>query len=353
MKAKQKKAQAPLKFTVKNLGSVKKGTFTQKPLTVFCGPNNSGKTWAMYALHAFHSLSKGRKPMSLKKLNTVLDNSLDAYFNVPDELLDGVTFHCNCPGAQWSEYTKNHASSNVLLMPAERNDLHLLFRELKAITQRYAQPITDYMDWLNALTDSRRKASRSAFHKEATLLQKELAQGTYHLNRRTGDIGYKPSGKRGMTTHTIDLHATSGIVKGLFGLWLYLECQAKAGDTLMIAEPELNIHPSNQIPMAHMLARLANAGINIVISTHSDYIVREFNNLIMLSEDSTGRLRKELGYQEAAILQPEQVCAYLFDNNTIEEFKYTKGQGIAVTTFDEVIETQNESNNEIYHGLQQ
>ena len=44
-----------LTFRVENLGSVHQGEFTQKPLTLFCGPNNSGKTWTMYLLYQFYS----------------------------------------------------------------------------------------------------------------------------------------------------------------------------------------------------------------------------------------------------------------------------------------------------------
>ena len=43
-----------LKFTVEKLGSINSGEFQQKPLTIFCGPNNSGKTWAMYSLYHFY-----------------------------------------------------------------------------------------------------------------------------------------------------------------------------------------------------------------------------------------------------------------------------------------------------------
>ena len=43
-----------LDFDVKNLGVIREGKFTQKPLTLFCGPNNSGKTWAMYSLYHCH-----------------------------------------------------------------------------------------------------------------------------------------------------------------------------------------------------------------------------------------------------------------------------------------------------------
>ena len=57
---------------------------------------------------------------------------------------------------------------------------------------------------------------------------------------------------------------------------------------IFIDEPELNLHPVNQRKIARILAKVANSGIKIIISTHSDYIVKEFNNLIMLS----GKIKK-------------------------------------------------------------
>ena len=46
------KPMTNLKFEVENLGVIKTGKFIQKPLTIFCGPNNSGKTWVMYPLNS-------------------------------------------------------------------------------------------------------------------------------------------------------------------------------------------------------------------------------------------------------------------------------------------------------------
>ena len=43
-------------FEVKNLGVVKQGKLTQQPLTILCGPNNSGKTRVMYSLYYFYKL---------------------------------------------------------------------------------------------------------------------------------------------------------------------------------------------------------------------------------------------------------------------------------------------------------
>ena len=149
------------------------------------------------------------------------------------------------------------------------------------------------------------------------------------------------------------LHLTSSTVKSLFGLWFYLEHQAHKGSILMIDEPELNIHPENQRKIARLFARLVNKGLNIVISTHSDYIVREINSLIMLSQDANEHLRKQYKYKPEEILKREQVGAYLFDNHIIEPFSITRDDGIHATTFDDVIEDLNKVNNDIFYTLQE
>ncbi len=389
----------PIEFSVKNMGSILEGKFTPKSLTVFCGPNNSGKTWVMYALYHFFYLAHSTKmyrfneqillnepdeqqrkkllreifeETSLSEFDEELNNEISDFFNTSDELFNKTLFESNLTQEAWEEWMKNGIYSDVTLMPAERNGLHLFFRELSSkraallhqaskanidipkllrnvMRSRYAQPIADYIDWLNLLTDP--PNTKSDFHNEAQFLQKKLVQGAYNINRQTGDISYKPYKKKGISNKKMGLHVASSTVKSLFGLWYYLEYEAEVGDILMIDEPELNIHPENQLVIARLLARLVNAGIRVVISTHSDYIVREFNNLIMLSEDKDGSLKKEHNYQTQEVLNPDETGFYLFDNNTIEPFDYTPGQGFAITTFDEVISKQNFVSNDIYFEL--
>lgn len=119
----------------------------------------------------------------------------------------------------------------------------------------------------------------------------------------------------------------------------------------MIDEPELNLHPANQRAVARLLARLVNAGIRVVCSTHSDYIVREINSLIMLSRPHPKReeLMKRFGYDEEELLKPEQVGAYLFDHNHFEAMPITDDEGIIASTFDEQIHQLNETSDEIYY----
>ena len=75
---------------------------------------------------------------------------------------------------------------------------------------------------------------------------------------------------------------SSSAVRSLLDIGFYLEHIAKKGDLLIIDEPELNLHPENQRCIARLLAKLVNYGIKVFITTHSDYIVKELNTLIML-----------------------------------------------------------------------
>ena len=370
-------------FSVCNLGSVRTGSFIQKPLTLFCGPNNTGKTWTMYSL--FHSyqwlrgLAKETKEKnkdfpSLTKFNQIVSNTLSELFNTSAEELKDARFELDARSWQTAPAPEN--LPDVFLMPAERNGLHLFFRELSTrrtallhhaskekidvnellrdvIRSRYAIPIARYINWLNMLLETQKSKSKD-FHRFAEELKKELASGAYKVDR-DGNIEFKPyqTKRDGKTTPTMGLHLTSSTVKSLFGLWLYLEHQARKGSILMIDEPELNIHPENQRKIARLFARLVNNGLNIVISTHSDYIVREINSLIMLSQDSNKHLRKKHKYKDDEILKPEQVGAYLFDNQTIELFSITSDDGIHATTFDKVIEKLNNVNDDIFYTLQE
>lgn len=370
-------------FEVKNLGSVQHGKFTQKPLTIFCGPNNTGKTWTLYSLYHFYKMVRmyvNYRGMDdtlfpeLPVLNEVVSDSLPDFFNTADKSMDEAEFHL-VPSLNWEQELEVAGEADVFVMPAERNGLHLLFRELSTrrtallhhasrtsvdinellrdvISSRYAEPIADYINWLNSLLEIQ-NSRKKEFHSHAQRLKRDLAGGAYRVDPRTGGINFRPyqAGRSGKRPSTMGLHITSSAVKSLFGLWFYLEHQASPGNILMIDEPELNIHPANQRRMARLLVRLVNAGISVVISTHSDYIVREFNSLIMLHQTAGRALQKRHGYREDEVLDPEMVGAYLFDDQTIKAFALTPDDGIHATTFDDVITNMNAINNEIFYGI--
>ena len=53
----------------------------------------------------------------------------------------------------------------------------------------------------------------------------------------------------------------------------------KPGDTLIIEEPEAHLHPGAQADIAVVLARLVRAGVKVIITTHSDWLLEEIGNL--------------------------------------------------------------------------
>ena len=145
---------------------------------------------------------------------------------------------------------------------------------------------------------------------------------------------------------------TASTIKSLSSLVLYLRYYCMKGDTLIIDEPEINLHPENQVKVARVLAKLSNIGVKVIVSTHSDYIIREFNNLIMLgSSDKNGKeLMDKFGYFEEEILCYKNIGVYNFDDGHSKSVKITN-EGFDTDSIDEVINSQNKASNEIRFKL--
>ncbi|WP_198400950.1 AAA family ATPase [Neisseria mucosa] len=170
-----------------------------------------------------------------------------------------------------------------------------------------------------------------------------------------GNIEFIPKKTRGKPSPPkLDLHLSSSTIKSLFGIWFYLEYQAQVNDTIMLDEPELNLHPSNQRVIARIVTKLVNAGINVILSTHSDYFVREINSLVMLSDEqgdpsTKSELMTKYSISEDCVINKDKIGAYLFKDNNVKPMEITN-EGIIATTFDEEINLLNESSDDIYYS---
>ena len=128
-----------LTFEVNNLGSVGQGSFTHKPLTIFCGPNNSGKTWTLYSLYHFYQHLQFRKRikerrakekghMGLDEFNKRTSSTLEGFFNTSSEQFKTARFHLILKEEKdWHCVIDSVDDVDIFLMPAERNGLHLFF----------------------------------------------------------------------------------------------------------------------------------------------------------------------------------------------------------------------------------
>ena len=111
---------------------------------------------------------------------------------------------------------------------------------------------------------------------------------------------------------------------------------------MIIDEPESHLDTQNQILFARLLARFVSAGLRVLITTHSDYLVKELNNLIMLSRDFSEKsvVASRLGYRADDALDPSLVRAYIAEDNGLTKCDIGS-YGIEMPIFDDTIDRIN------------
>jgi len=73
-----------MKLQLKNLGAIQNVALKPKPLTIICGKNNTGKTYAMYSLWSLVELSFNVDFPQVKELSNTLNNEGEVSFNIFD-----------------------------------------------------------------------------------------------------------------------------------------------------------------------------------------------------------------------------------------------------------------------------
>ena len=247
------------------------------------------------------------------------------------------------------------AQTNRTLDPME-----LLFK----VYQDYALPVKENVDFTRDLeTTSKQMSFIAKEHPELLQDFSSIIGGDYVVTRND-ELYYKPqNGKR----LKLSMDASSSAVRSLLVIGFYLRHVARPADLLLVDEPELNLHPENQRRVARLFARLIHLGVKIFITTHSDYIIREFNTLIMLNQDKPRlrRLAANEGYRPDELLSPEQIKVYIAENKSPHSEKKTRKTqngytlnpakidlnfGIDARSFDTTIQTMNRIQEEIIWG---
>ena len=118
----------------------------------------------------------------------------------------------------------------------------------------------------------------------------------------------------------------SAMVSELAPLVFLLRGVIGHGDLLIIEEPESHLHPGAQTKIAQTLARLVRAGVRVVITTHSNYLLQQIGNLIR--EGELQKLGKSTS-ESADYLKKEEVGAWQFyKNEPVTELPFELTEGI-------------------------
>lgn len=459
-----------MKISIKNLGAIQQAEFTLGELTIICGGNNTGKTYATYALFGFLSfwrnvfsikvpdgdikrlLNEGNIELNLKdyignasnilkdgckaftqQLSHVFASSdkhfADSHFMIDldsNDIRPSPTFErtMGATKAQLFSISKRADSQFVIisllvekekvkipqdvisriigdalkdivfghLFPrpfiasAERTGAAIFRKELNFARNRlleqmgsmkkeinpfellskvytdYALPVKSNVDFTRQLEEIAKKNSFIAKeHPEILNDFTDIIGGDYIVTKND-ELYYVPRGKRIKLT----MDESSSAVRSLLDIGFYLRHVATPRDLLMVDEPELNLHPENQRRIARLFARLINIGIKVFITTHSDYIIKELNTLIMLNQggERLSTLAAREKYRSSELLNPEKVRVYIAEVASIKlDGAKKKGQyptlvaaeinselGIEARSFDKTIEDMNRIQDEIVWG---
>lgn len=265
----------------------------------------------------------------------------------------------------------NILSDNPLIFPAERAAVNIFSKELsikrnnlvdellsvkntknrdKLLEERatrYPLPIRESLKIAEDL--ARLSLKKSKYEYLAEEIEKKILKGKIKVNKY-GEIQYSPSGTKNVN---LPMHVSASMVKSLSSIVFYFRHLAQEGDLIIIDEPELNLHPDMQRAVARLLARFVNEGFKVLISTHSDYIIKELNLLIMLNnpdKPEAKELQKKYGYQDNELLKPEEIGVYLFKDRHSEVVPVTQ-EGFEIETIDKEINELNHAFKNIYFSL--
>ena len=171
-----------------------------------------------------------------------------------------------------------------------------------------------------------RKGSSSSIRQVAEQLETELLEGKIEVKRPTSEAYpeflYRPD----QAKEALRMSHSSAMVSELAPLVLFLRGIVGRGDLLIIEEPESHLHPGAQTKIAQTFARLVRAGVHVLITTHSNYLLQQIGNLIR-----EGELRKqgESTSESADYLKEEEVGAWWFHKNKpVAELPFDLVEGI-------------------------
>ena len=456
-----------MKIKVNNLGAIRTADIDlSKKLTIFCGPNNTGKTYLSYVIYALLTASKQSSYIAKsipqeslrelfeyraieiniipeevvvykKKLTEHVLENLDTVFGISEEkaksffkdfqlqftpsleecsekistlefvckmnlgslsfaILKREPFKIVVKPSDTNDYTNEpvlpilrsliytgvlgliatYPILGVSIFPVERMSVYTFKKELSINrnilvdqilrleknekinpfdfvnqrSKRYPIAISRNLDIANDLTEIQK--NRGDYFELAETIEKDLLGGHISITKE-GDVMF--TSDKTSKSKIMPIHMAASVIKSISSLVIYLKHLAHKGDLIIIDEPEMNLHPNSQILLVHIFAKLLNSDLKLLISTHSDYIIREFNNLIMASSLNNEDLISKHRYTNDILVNKDDVNVYYFQYKTkknvdVEAVDVTD-TGFAISSIDDTIDKQNRIAEDLYFNL--
>ncbi|MFD1886354.1 AAA family ATPase [Paenibacillus wenxiniae] len=196
-------------------------------------------------------------------------------------------------------------------------------------------PISDFLSRLQKYNIDTHQPS--LYNSEQLFLNTEILKGNLNKNEYNQFV-FTPLGSQVQ----YPLHVTSSLISELAPLSIFLSSDNDP-DLWIIEEVEAHLHTEMQLKMARFLFRLVNKDKAIWITTHSDTLAQQINNLLTIAQrNDKDNLLDKLNYSEQDIISDlDLVHAYQFENvddHTVITKLELGPYGFEMKTFNDTLE---------------
>lgn len=303
---------------LKNFKSHKDTLLQLGNLTLLCGQNGGGKSsviQSLLLLRQTHQKNRLHVGLSLNKPLCYVDKGKDVLYQYAEN--DNISFSIEIDNHSlaWRFDAENHLASDFIKI--DTNQQEIIAQTIRFLSQNQVPLFTEKFQYIGAgrtadyesddyvvdiqkqLSIEEGKAELTAhflfknqskkvlpefFQPEVldsdnlldhvTAWEREISEGVNIIPKKVGtsyEIRYSFETSRGPT----DEFSAKNVGFGLsYALPIIVAILAAEKDSLIIIEnPEAHLHPYGQAKLAELMSIAAQAGIQIIVETHSDHIV--------------------------------------------------------------------------------
>lgn len=262
----------------------------------------------------------------------------------------------------WKYIASTERKEKDIIFDINSNGKLLTENELQDFQSLYTKPVKELINELEKF-DAQSSNPKDHYPDLVEELE-ELMGGKIKVHEPKEGIGRKRfTFEMAENGEEVELFLASSAVNQLSILYIYLKYWAgEKGNFLIIDEPEINLHPENQIKLVNILMKFADRNDNrVLITTHSTLLTDIINNHVRIGYLQT-KGEKQLEWLKNHQLDINENITYKdfgvyhFTGDAIEE--YPVGEyGVAFKDFNKVIKevegVEDELKDQIYNSLRQ
>lgn len=146
---------------------------------------------------------------------------------------------------------------------------------------------------------------RERIKKIGGAMETHILSGKVHVQKEeTQYPGFRYRFRANGKEYDLPLMSASSSVSELAPISLFIRHYLDVGNLFIVEEPEAHLHPGAQRQVAEALVQLANAGVKVLITTHSDIIIEQIGNFVYAAKKPRSRKTK---------LKEEECSVYWFN----------------------------------------